>query len=99
MTNAVQFVNGIQNFLDRIGHPPPLGDWQPEFLEHRKDFGVKIDIHSFNSSGSVKHDSERAFSHDRWLELLQRAGRGVAGVCTLWQPFRLAFLVKFLAAA
>ena len=93
MTDAVQFVNGIQNFLDRIGHPPPLGDWQAQFLEERKSFGVKIDIHSFSCSGSVKHDAERAFSHDRWVELLEGTGRCVTRICKQWQPFLLALLV------
>src|SRR4030095_12738668 len=98
MTDAVEFVNGIQNFVDRRGHPPPLGDWQAEFLEQRKNFGVKIDIYSLGCPGSVKHDAERSFRHDGWVELLEGTGRGVAGICKQRAALLLPFVVKSFEA-
>ena len=71
VTDAVQLVNRVQNFFDRIGHPPALGGWQAELLEQRKNFRVKIDVDSFGRPGSVKHNTERTLRHDRRIELLE----------------------------
>ena len=70
MTYAIQLVNRVQNVLERLGHPPALGRGQAQLLQQRKDFRVTVYVHIFVRPGSVKHDAERTFRHDRWIELL-----------------------------
>src|SRR6266513_4686514 len=56
---------------------------------------MNTDFHSFRHPSAVKHEAERTFRHDRWVELLKRTCRSIARICKQRQVFLLALLVEF----
>src|SRR4029453_539964 len=59
---------------------------------------MKIDIHAFDGSGSVKNYSERSLGCDFWVEMFERTRCRIPGIGEQRQSGSFPFFVQFLEA-
>ena len=99
MAHGVELVNGLQDFVDRLGHPPLFRRRQAELFEERENLRVPLEGEPVGGARSIEDHAERALRDDFRIELLERAGCGIARVGEDGQTGRGPLLVQLREAA
>ena len=80
VAHAIEFADGGERLFDRVGDPPTLRRRQAELLQQRKQFRMLRELDAFDRARAITDEPEWTLRRHRRIELLQRAGGGVARI-------------------
>ena len=96
---GIELLHGGEQLALRPAEPRFFRDGQAGFLDQLKPLLLRGAGHALQFAGAVKHDGKRALGHEARVELLQRAGGGVARIGEERFARGLALLVQLVEGA